>query len=478
VGGALYNQEGWLGAARDPWAASIEQDLGLMDLAHKNMLKTEIYNVLKEIEDPLFQEGGEHFDKNLGRQSPNMGKNERAQTLVRLVDGKPHSFWVSNTVAQFVQNATPMEARVWRNVVRVTLRDLKLLFTAWNYGFRIFNYPRDKEAWVKRLPGFKMRRLGRYRYSKYVPEARAAANSILNKEPNALAMEALKARVLSVFPQGLRPGESGLWDFIMGQTPTAKERLVKAYDLRPGQMGEAQSKTKTFLDRVAAWYLKPMRRTELETKLAAWLYLNERYPDYPASEKQRNVLMMGGSPYFADKMSGNYWIDAMAPFANAATRGAESEWRAFTDDPGGFTIKWTQQALLPKLLMFGLAAGWFKKILGDRLSDEYAKMMEAIGTYYKMNYTVIPLWWDPTDKTKSKVVFITRPKDEGNRGAGALMWALMNKANPTEILDFGADQLPGLNPIIKTGYAWTQFLTGNQMDLKRLFQLEVKYKIM
>jgi hypothetical protein len=38
----------------------------------------------------------------------------------------------------------------------------------------------------------------------------------------------------------------------------------------------------------------------------------------------------------------------------------------------------------------------------------------------------------------------------------------MNKANPTEILDFGADQLPGLNTIIKTGYAWTQFLTGTQ----------------
>jgi len=98
---------------------------------------------------------------------------------------------------------------------------------------------------------------------------------------------------------------------------------------------------------------------------------------------------------------------------------------------------------------------------GEKIGEEQQKMVKHIPQYYKDNYAVHPIWWDPTDPNGRKVIFETTPLSEANRFSSAILWKLLSgKGELPSILDYGADMLPGLNPILTLAAQWREIMTG------------------
>ena len=461
VSSRLYGQKGFLGTARNPWAATIEQEIAIMNMGRRNDVALTMRDVLMELNDPLFRDAKMTFDRNRNRQIPVLGKNERAETIPYLENGKPGAYWAPSAVTEFIDSSDAVTQQIWGNVVRVGLRDLKLWFTAWNYGFPIFNGPRDIEAWAKKLPGFKGRFLGKYSFMSYRSRANEAARSILDGKPNETAQMFLDRNMSMVFPQGLRPSDQGFWGMILGQKQTSSmSRLADAYRIKPELLGMDRTTGRKAWERIRDKYQRPNAIQELRTKIAAMMYLDERYPNMTEVEKQRLVHMMGGSPNFPDKPGGINVADALMPFYGPWVRGLESEYRAFKNEKIRYLLDTFRFSIIPKLLMFGIASGMIRYLIGDKLADELNQIYMRIPEGDKTSYTIPFAWWDPTDPNKEKVVYPRFPKDEGNRIVGGLFWKLLNDAPAEDIFSFSGGQLPGINPILSTGMAWTEYLGG------------------
>jgi hypothetical protein len=490
VGPRVYRQKGYLGAARDPWAATLELDRSLVAAAYRNQLKRAVHDLLADIQDPLFREGQMRFDRNTNRQVPETGAGERAETVVYLVDGKPRSFWAPKAVAEFIDSADPFSTVVFQRFLQMAARDIKGVFTFWNYGFPLFNTPRDIMDWVIKLPGWKSKAT----YRTYEKRAKPIVDSIVRGEPSPEAIEMLERNILMLWPQGLTPGASTtaqtLGNMIPGRVgaalqrtgpQTALERLARAYNVPGGWLGMELSGRQEMLHAAKEWYTRPTARGELLRKLAGWLFLEDRFPEMPAQEKQRQVQMMAGSPNFPDKAQGNWFADTFITFWNAAMRGTESTWKAiewdvknnrpYQADFWKTMLLTFRYGFLPKLLLAGLAAGWFRKafqgLLGDEtggwLSDEYQKMGRSIPSYYKDNYATYPIWWDPTDrKNGKKVIFVTNPLSEHTRFGAGIMWKMIQGKDVSDLLNFGADQLPGFNPVGTVAFAWIAAAQGKK----------------
>jgi len=488
VGPKVYKQKGYLGAARDPWAATLELDRSLVAAAYRNKLKSAVRALLADVQDPLFREGRMRFDRNTNRQVPETGATDRAETVVYLEDGKPRSFWAPRAVAEFIESADPFSTVVFQRFLQMAARDIKGVFTYWNYGFPLFNTPRDIADWVIKLPGWKTKAT----YYQYAKRAKPLVDSILRGEPSPEAVEMLEQNILMLWPQGLTPGSSTTLQTLGNLIPgpvgrtlqrtgpqTAIERLANAYKVPGGWLGMDLTRRQELVRAAADWYTRPTARGELLRKVAGWMFLADRFPNMSVQERQRLVQMMAGSPNFADKPQGNWLVDTFIPFWNAAWRGTESTWKAVEWDVKnnrpyhadfwktlGLTMRY---GMIPKLILAGLAAGWFRKAMqnmmgdedGGRLSDEYQRMALSIPDYYKKNYAAYPVWWDPTDRPNGrKVIFVTNPLSEHTRFGSGLMWQLLQGKSVEELLDFGADGLPGYNPVGTVALAWMSAARG------------------
>jgi hypothetical protein len=476
AGAKIYKQEGFLGLARDPWQATLELDRSLITAAYRNELKAALESMLADSGEELYRDAGTKWDANVKRMVPVTGESARASTLVYMRNGKPRSYWAPQEIVDFVDNADPVSARVLTSLINTLLRKQKGVFTWLNYGFPIFNTPRDIQDWIRNLPGWK----GRLTYYHYAKRARPLVQSIVDGRPTEEAAELMRQNILLLYPQGLEPGQDrflqSLGQKIGGRVgraleatgpQTALERTIQGYGLRPEWMGMDVNTRQDLMQRVKRWYLSPTEKGEMLRKVSAWLYLRDRFPDMSAEDVQRNVQMMGGSPDFADRARKNAVIDAVFPFYNPFLRGWQSALTAFAREPVRVTLTTMRYGVVPKLILAAIGAGYMRELLkrllgdlGDKIGKEQQKMVQYIPQYYKDNYAVHPLWWDPTDPTGTKVVFETSPLSEFNRFAGATIWSLLDGGDIKSILDVGAEQLPGINPVLTLASQWAQVYSG------------------
>jgi hypothetical protein len=391
-------------------------------------------------------------------------------------------------VAEFIDSADPFSTVVFQRFLQMAARDIKGVFTFWNYGFPLFNTPRDIMDWTIKLPGWKTKGT----YYKYEKRAKPIVDSILRGEPSPGAVQMLERNILMLWPQGLTPGASTTLQTLGNILPgpvgralqktgpqTALERLARAYQVPGGWLGLELSGRRELVQAAKDWYTRPTARGELLRKVAGWLFLEDRFPGMSAQEKQRQVQMMAGSPSFPDKATGNWFTDTFIMFWNAAMRGTEAtykavEWdmknnRPYQPDFWKTILLTFRYGFVPKLILAGLAAGWFKKgfqgLLGDDvggwLSEEYQKMHRSIPSYYKDNYATYPIWWDPSDRPGGKkVIFATNPLSEHTRFAAGIMWKMLQGKDVSDLLNFGAEQLPGYNPVGTVALAWMAAARG------------------
>lgn len=117
---------------------------------------------------------------------------------------------------------------------------------------------------------------------------------------------------------------------------------------------------------------------------------------------------------------------------------------------------WTrtmQTTILLKLIQGAAAAGLF----GIGVKD----VMDKASEYHKTNYVVIPLGID----SQGNGVYITLPQDHDGRLIGGMFWKMLNRngnlaQNLSDIFSFGADQFPGIAPMIDIALQWKRFLSG------------------
>ncbi len=476
VGSQIHKQEGYLGLARDPWQATLEMDRSIITAAYRNELKAATRALLADAGDEMYKPAGTRWDANMQRMVPVTGTGPRASTVTYMAGGKPESFWAPQEIVDFIDNADPASQRVLTALVNTVLRKQKGLFTYLNYGFPMLNTPRDIQDWIRNLPGWK----GRITYNRYAGRAKPIVQSIMSGQLTPEAAEVMRSNILLTFPEGLQPGQDRLAQ-IVGQKiggrvgraldnigpQTALERLTAAYGLNKNWMGLDTTGRERALDAVKQWYMNPTRRGEMTRKVAGWLYLKDQYPNMSETELQRMVQERAGSPDFANRARLNTAIDSFVMFYNPFLRGWQSSAKAFAEEPLRTTLTALRYGVLPKLLMAAIGAGVMKEVLkkafgewGEWYGEELRKMEKYVPRYYKENYAVHLLWWDPTDPTHTKVIFETSPLSEANRFASAALWKMINQEGVGSLLDYGADQLPGLNPILVLGKQWGQVLTG------------------
>jgi hypothetical protein len=137
---------------------------------------------------------------------------------------------------------------------------------------------------------------------------------------------------------------------------------------------------------------------------------------------------------------------------------------------GGWWLRWLASdglwSILQALAKLGIM-GAGMKLLYDGISD-----------YNLTNYNVLPIGAEPGGEFGQRVRYLRLPRDESHRLlSGALYQGILAAGNavlpadengappapgasPANVLAFGADQVPGLNPLIGLADAWKDYLEG------------------
>jgi hypothetical protein len=162
------------------------------------------------------------------------------------------------------------------------------------------------------------------------------------------------------------------------------------------------------------------------------------------------------TPNFRDGGTLTPATNAIWMFSNIKIQGIVSDAKLATHPStrSGFMWSHFKINILPKLMMFMAAAGWF----GKELKEAFDKQTE----YDKTNYITVPLGEDEN----GKAIYFRIPHDESGRLMAAIMWKALNameKGEPEQlqqILAIGAGELPGVAPGINIIQKWIDYMSG------------------
>jgi hypothetical protein len=118
----------------------------------------------------------------------------------------------------------------------------------------------------------------------------------------------------------------------------------------------------------------------------------------------------------------------------------------------------------------GFLAGLTGLASAGALGAALKALFDRVGEYDKTNYTVIPLGSVSGGDFGSKTAYLRFPRDETSRLLSGMTYKLISslagdrKANGllTELFDFGAGQVPSLNPMLSVPEKWVEYASGIQ----------------
>lgn len=193
-------------------------------------------------------------------------------------------------------------------------------------------------------------------------------------------------------------------------------------------------------------------------KVAGFLEFSKGGEVEISKEQESFIRKNIGSPDF---LAGGYWkpiTNEVFLFSNSITQGIRSDINVATDPKtrSGYWWKTAKANLLPKIFMYLATIGLF----GETVKE----IMEKASEYDKTNYIIIPLGIDGN----GKAVYFRLPQDETGRLIGGLSWKIINSQSNKQnigkdmldIVSFTGGQLPSPSPVITTGTATGQFITG------------------
>jgi hypothetical protein len=158
--------------------------------------------------------------------------------------------------------------------------------------------------------------------------------------------------------------------------------------------------------------------------------------------------------------------DVMMPFFKIFLNGLRSD-AALAKNPktaGGWWMRWALSDGLWTIMQWAGAIG----LLGAGIKELY----DGISEYNKANYNVLPIGTVDGGQFGKRVVYLRFPREDNHRLLSGLLYEGLTtaageakKQGAAPLIGFGTDQMPGLNPVLKIGSAWKDFLEGeNPMD--------------
>ncbi len=216
-------------------------------------------------------------------------------------------------------------------------------------------------------------------------------------------------------------------------------------------------------------------------KVAAYRVLVER--GFPRHEAARFVRRQAGLPHvFRRGIKVATW-SALFPFWNVFVQGlrGDAEVALNPRTAPAFWWRWASTDGLAAALAGAASAG----LLGWLLKELY----DGIPEYDKEMYTCIPIGIYRRDKGMMefpkvlpgiglgdinmpygwRVVYIRIPRHETHRLLSGIVYHIMRRMGPdkdvpgglpSRLLAFGADQVPGINPVLTVARAWTEYAMG------------------
>lgn len=439
----VYRQVGTLKDVANPATSTLMKLVSLHQNIERNNAKK---TTLKFLEDNFPDEIESAVTRWDGRKmSPVPPKDPNMGLVTYVQDGKVKGMYVDQDIAnvlQYVDNTTmKMLAEVSR---KFSLSNVyRPLFTAFNFGFQTFNFVRDFKRYWKNVPNISFPKA----VARYVQALPPSVRRGFNID-DALIAEMEDKKVLGLnfnntFQDDIDPDQKQI------------ERVLERTGILKPQH---QQRSKAIRPVISALELIEALGNTIETlpKVAGYMELKDRLPEKEMAEFIRNNV---GSPAFRLGGSATPITNSIFLFSNAIKEGIKSDINiAFTKNRSrsGFWFKTFLSDILPKLIMFGIAAGLFGK--------ESKEVMDKQSEYDKTNYTIIPLGLDENGNG----VALRIPSDETGRLIGSIFWKLINtkqsQASVTktlsDILSFGAGQFPNVSPSFTGFGATVQYLSG------------------
>lgn len=420
----IFKQHGTLKGVLNPFTATLLKDMALLRAVNYKL-------AVKGSIDGLIQDG--HYGSeikeadtkitmlpgNKAMRTPREPSDHNFGLLTYMDNGKIKGYYVPKDVAvAFERN--PIETWAVTRIMRAMSTPFREIFTRKRPGFWFFNIARDIPAAIKILPGAS--------FHKFIPHlaksVKSAAKGIHGYDATTQELLKGKGLIASVDRTG------------MTEEDTQFERMLVAHGLRSAKYDNVLSRG---VNRLIAWLNFVGELSERTTKIAAYQYLKEQFPDMPR-EDIMHLVRWSGSPAFLVKGEASPITNSLLLFLNPAIQGNRIQYQTAKEHPLEYGIKSMKYTVLPKLLMFGAAAG----LMGDDLK----KLFAYIGSYDKINYTIIPLGWSENNKA----VYLRIPQDEPGRILGGILWKtltdLKSPKDALSVFDYTANQLPGINPAL------------------------------
>jgi len=461
VTSSVFRQYGTLKEIAGPVSETILKDAALLRAAD--------WNRAKRLDVAFLQQAGEVapaekiVDRN-GRIEFKEATAEGKALLVYLQDGKPQGYYVDKWHAEAFGRPEKRSraATLGINLLNATGNAFRSVFTVYNPGFWAFNIWRDWKRATLNLRGARRYNiLSRRFFGRYLLKGlKPAFRSVFALPDDVVDEMRQKHMLISVGNYRGRLAEDVTLD-----------RYVQ--DLQGKRTAWTRHVTAPFL-----WLGENMRKVaegiERTNKVASFLYLKENFPELSDEEIAHIVRTQAGSPSFLTKGRLQPITNNIFLFSNAFVQATRANYSVLKDRPGEIALKIARRVLVPTALKWCVRSGAlvaFLKAIGAGDDDDelvWAKTLEKLFrnvTHYDMlSYMPIPLGFAPNGKT----IYFRMPMEEGERLVGGVFYKLLDMAFESttdgdwaQLLEYGAGQLPSINPAISTTVQVVQFLTGH-----------------
>lgn len=366
-------------------------------------------------------------------------------TIAWKEDGK----WVAYHTDRFISDSLKHEPTEHIGLIGAALNTafgnsfFRGSYITFSLGFQSVNFVRDFMSTWKNMPGLSLAKTFKL-YVDAIPHAKARAAGVY--DPLIQTMEREGALQVTFN------------DLILGRTSEDREleSILQKFDIVEGK--ENKFKGVPVAEQISG-IMDALRYSgdviESLSKVAGYKHLENMSPE----ERAHFVNNFAGTPFYKAKgtlapVTNAFWL-----FSNIWKQGLRNLIEiGFTNEKtrGQFWLKTLASTILAKVLMGLVAAGHFGKGEGSP-QDIMGKASE----YLKTNYIVIPIGVDD----RGNGIFLTIPQDENSRLIGGLFWKMLNyegnlAKNLSDILSFGAGNVPGPAPGPQVLSKWIQYGSG------------------
>ncbi len=469
VPAGLRMQAGTFKEIANPFTATVLKMISLHRLIALQRAKIGAVDFLKQFDPASIAAAPVTYDGARWHVSPS--KDPDKATLELLADGKPAGFHVDPAIVEMFDKLPNATVSAITTVLNWPFRQLIYpLIIKYNPAFQLVLSPaKDLRRTIVNMPGAKgLKYAGEFvrNYLTFLgmpaTEAGTAVRAYLRGEPHPLIAEMIAKQAIGTpldnFAVDLGRGdkmEALLRDF--GLLPAEQQRGVLQMIMTPvtalAQRLEFAGLTFEMLPKVTAY--------KILTRELGWT------PKEAAYFARNNV----GVPNISKKGKHVQVLDAVLPFLKISLNGLRAD-LALARHPktaGGWWFRWALSDGIWTMLQAAAALG----ILGGGLKELY----DGVSDYNKTNYNVLPVGSIAGGQYGKRVVYLRFPRDPTHRLMSGLLYQALISSGAAAMQDpkqkgfvgpamsLGADQVPGLNPVLKIGNAWAEFLEGqNPMD--------------